>query len=289
MKYGEHRPVPALADRVECFWFAEDPAAGEGTPERVLPDGCIEWIFHLGSAYFEVSSGWKHLQPASFVVGPTVRPITIAASGPVATLGVRFRPGGARGLLPPLSEFAEAFPTPREIWGAGAGTIEEEVADTSDARSRIAALERFLSKRRGQAKPGTPRLSAAIGLILSSRGRASISRIARRLGCSPRQLEREFGAGVGLTPKELSRIIRCQNLLRLAGRRPDSSWADLAARCGYADQAHLVREFKAFSGATPTTREQTHGALARYFIDPARIDALLSPVAFLQDGAGATP
>ena len=127
-----------------------------------------------------------------------------------------------------------------------------------------------------------------------------MSAIARRLGCSPRQLERLFAAGVGLSPKELSRIARFQSLLRLAGREPAASWADLAVRGGYADQAHLVREFKAFSGATPTSKDETEGALARYFIDPARLDALLDPgagvalrpshpqpVAFVQDSAGA--
>jgi AraC-like DNA-binding protein len=277
MKYAERRPAPSLADRVECFWFAEDPEAGSGRTEaeRVLPDGCIEWIFHLGRPYVDASRG---LQPASFVAGPTARPLTIVPSGPVATMGVRFRPGGARGLLPPLSLFAAA------------GTIEDEVASAPDLPSRAAVLERFLEKRREKARGDGPRLSAAIGLILSSRGRASISRIARGVGCSPRQLEREFAAGVGLSPKELSRIVRFQNVLRIAGRSLEAGWAELAARCGYADQAHLVREFKSFSGATPTSREPMRGALARFFIDPARLDALLSPrptVGFLQDTAGA--
>jgi AraC-like DNA-binding protein len=290
MKYVEHRPGPSLADRIECFWFAEDSAAGMGQaePERILPDGCIEWIFHLGRPY---ADGQGRLQPSSFVVGPTTAPLSIAPTGAVATLGVRFRPGGARGLLPPLERLAGAFPTSEEAFDAGGRRVAEEVGNARGFASRQAVLETFLQKRLGRTRSRDPRVSAAIGLILSFRGRASISGIARRLGCSPRQLEREFGAGVGLTPKALSRIVRFQNLLRLAGRRPDASWADLAARCGYADQAHLVREFKAFSGATPTSREETHGALARYFIDPSRIDALLSPiapVAFLQDGASAS-
>ena len=215
------------------------------------------------------------------------RPIEIAPTGPVSTLGVRFRPGGARGLLPPLDVFAGAFPTPREIWGSEAGSIEDEVANAPDLRSRRAILERFLEKRRARARASAlgARLSAAVGLVLASRGRASVAAIARRVGCSPRQLERAFAAGVGVTPKELSRIARFQNVLRLSGRNPAAGWADLAARCGYADQAHLVREFKTLSGATPASREATAGALARYFIDPARLDALLSPapVAFVQD------
>jgi AraC-like DNA-binding protein len=297
MRYAEHRPSPPLAGRVECFWFAEDPQTRAGSAERVLPDGCIEWIFHLGRPYLDASG---RLQPTSFVAGPTTRPLTITPSGSVATLGVRFRPGGARGLLPPLSLFVDAFPTPREVWGAAAGSIEDEVAGAPDLEARAVVLERFLEKRREEARPPGARLAAAIRLILSSRGRVSISGVARHVGCSPRQLEREFAEGVGLSPKQLSRIARFQNVLRLAGKRPDAGWAELAARCGYADQAHLVRDFKAFSGATPTAREEARGALARHFIDPARLDALLNgsgghvatpetpPVAFLQDGDPAT-
>ena len=301
MKYAEHAVSPSLASRVECVWLAEDPSAGPGhsEAERVLPDGCIEWIFHLGAPYRD---GQGRSQPRSFVAGPTTSPLTITATGPVATLGVRFRPGGARGLLPPLGLFANAFPTPREIWGAGAGSIEDEVANAPDMAARLEALERFLEDRRRRARPRTDdaRVPAAVRRILSTGGRASVSAVARRLGCSPRQLERLFAEGVGLSPKELSRIARFQSLLRLAGREPAASWADLAARCGYADQAHLVREFKAFSGATPTSKEETQGALARFFIDPVRLDALLDPrpgvalrppstepVAFVQDTADA--
>jgi AraC-like DNA-binding protein len=287
MKYAEHAVAPSLANRVECVWFAEDPDAGAGQaePERVLPDGCLEWIFHLGAPYADATG--KN-QPRSFVVGPTTQPMTIAATGPVATMGVRFRPGGAQGILPPLAGFADAFPTPREVWGAAAGSIEDEVANAPTSVSRRAAVERFLEGRRSRLRREEPRLGAAIDVVLFSGGRASIPAIARRVGWSPRQLEREFASGVGLSPKELSRIARFQNLLRLAGREPAASWADLAARCGYSDQAHLVREFKAFSGATPTSRDEIQGALARFFIDPSRLDTLLSPVAFLQDAKETT-
>jgi AraC-like DNA-binding protein len=285
MRYAEHRPSPPLAGRVECFWFAEDPEAKAGPTERVLPDGCIEWIFHLARPYLDASG---RLQPASFVAGPTTRPISITPSGPVATLGVRFRPGGARGLLPPLSQFADAFPTPREVWGIAAGSIEDEVAEARGLKARAAVLERFLEKRRAGERSEGARLSAAIRLILSARGRATIAAIARRVGCTPRQLEREFAEGVGLSPKQLSRVVRFQNLLRLAGRNPDAGWAELALRCGYADQAHLVREFKGFSGATPGSKRETDGALARHFIDPVRLEILLSPVAFVQDARSTT-
>ena len=287
MRYAEYPVAASLADRVECVWLAEDPGAEAGPAERILPDGCAEWIFHLGHPY---SDGAGTVQPRSFVVGPTRRPIEIAPTGPVATLGVRFRAGGARGLLPPLRVLAGGLATPEEMWDAEGRRVLDEVGNGRDMGSRRAALERFLEKRRRLSRPlgDASRLHAAVGLVLGSKGRLAVAEVARRSGCSSRQLQREFADGVGLSPKELSRVARFQNLLRLAARRPAAGWAELAARCGYADQAHLVREFKAFSGATPGSKRETEGALARYFIDPARLEILLSPVAFVQDANATT-
>ena len=287
MRYAEYPVAASLGDRIECVWYAEDSGASTGPAERVLPDGCAEWIFHLEHPY---SDGAGRLQPRSFLAGPTTRPIEIAPTGPVATLGVRFRPGGARGLLPPLRLLSGALPTPEEMWDAEGRRVEEEVGNGRDIASRRSTLERFLHTRlrRARSRGEASTLPAAVGLVLGSRGRLSVARIAQHVGCSPRQLERKFADGVGLSPKELSRVARFQNLLRLAARRPDAGWAELASRGGYADQAHLVREFKAFSGATPTSPEATMGALTRYFVDPTRLETLLSPVAFVQDADGAT-
>ncbi len=126
--------------------------------------------------------------------------------------------------------------------------------------------------------------------MLAGRGRRPVAEIARRAGWGRRQLERAFRSGVGVTPKTLSRVIRFQNLLRLAGRDAGASWADLAARCGYADQAHLAREFRELAGVTPASGQAASGELGRHFVAPERIDALLSgrvraDDAFVQDGA----
>jgi AraC-like DNA-binding protein len=292
MKYREHSTRPSLASRIECLWLAEDDTAGAGPPERVLPDGCIEWIIHLGAPYARVSGdGEASPQPRSFIVGQMTRPIRIAPTGPVRTLGVRFRPGGAREILGlPVDRLTDEAVCAEDLWGIDGRRVEDEVGNAFDDASRRAVIERFLESRLARSRPGSPRLARAVGAILASRGRLPVTELARRAGWGPRQLEREFRAGVGLAPKALSRIIRFQNLLLLAGRNPGAAWADRAARCGFADQAHLVREFRELAGVTPASGEAACGELGRYFIAPVRLEALLSgrtagDVAFLQDAA----
>jgi transcriptional regulator GlxA family with amidase domain len=103
--------------------------------------------------------------------------------------------------------------------------------------------------------------------------------MAEQIGLSSRQLEREFRSGVGLSPKALARIVRFQNLLRLVGEGPLREWAYLAVEGGYADQPHMVREFREFAGQSPSERQITvAGELATNFIAPQRLAALLGPL-----------
>ena len=66
---------------------------------------------------------------------------------------------------------------------------------------------------------------------------------------SPRHLERLFQEQVGVSPKVFGKLLRLEHALELAGAK--SNWADIASRCGYFDQSHMVRDFRAMIKATP--------------------------------------
>jgi transcriptional regulator GlxA family with amidase domain len=175
------------------------------------------------------------------------------------------------------------------VWGAGEGRrVEDAVLNAPDDAARRTLVEHFLERRLESARSDGRRVAMAARALLHRRGRLPVAELARQTGWSRRQLEREFLQKVGVSPKTLSRVVRFQNLLRLSGRNPARPWSDLAAACGYADQAHLVRDFREFSGATPTERSGNADELARHFVAPERLDALLQgagpDVAFLQDG-----
>ncbi len=296
MNYAEHQPPPRLAPFVECIWVASGPAPAATAFESVLPDGCLEWIFHLAAPYQALrTDGTAAVQPASLLVGQMTRPLRIAPTGPVKTMGIRFRPGGAHPFVGfPLDGLTGAFVPTRDVWSAGEGRrVEDAVLNAPDDGTRRALLEEFLARRLDASRFDGGRLAAAAGTLLRRRGRMRVAELARRSGWSRRQLEREFQRRVGISPKTLARIARFQNLLRLSGRNAARSWSDLAAVCGYADQAHLVREFREFAGATPTERRAAEGDLARHFVEPGRLEALLRPegpdVAFLQDAGGKRP
>ena len=101
---------------------------------------------------------------------------------------------------------------------------------------------------------GVPPLEQpAFDLIQQSGFRTRIGEVCGRLGLSNRHLIEQFRDVVGLTPKTMSRVQRFHAVMAATeGRRPgEVAWAPLAYRFGFSDQAHLVREFRRFSGVTP--------------------------------------
>ena len=92
----------------------------------------------------------------------------------------------------------------------------------------------------------------AFDRITATGGRAKVASIAERIGWSRKHLARRFTDEIGLGPKSVSRIVRLSRAI-VAARTGSDGWADIAADCGYADQAHLVREFRALAGTSPTT------------------------------------
>jgi AraC-like DNA-binding protein len=93
---------------------------------------------------------------------------------------------------------------------------------------------------------------------------ARITRLADEIGISHKHLLREFDRCVGLNPKTFARVCAFQRVIQSVGQKVEVEWADTAANCGYYDQAHLIREFRAFSGLTPMSYLAKRGPFLNY-------------------------
>ena len=262
--YRERAPDPRLAPFVRCFWELRlERAAGEPARlERVLPDGCIEWIFHLGEPFALASpSGALERQAHALLAGASSRAILLAPSRDADVLGVRFEPGGAAAFLrAPASEFTGRVAPLAETEDPALRELHGRLADAPRA-ARAALLERCLLARAADLPSRPQRLAAAVRAL--SAPRASVDAAARAACLGARQLERRFRDEVGLAPKELAGVARLQRAARLlAGAGP---LADVAQAAGYADQAHLGREFRTLAGISPGRYRRESHALAAAF------------------------
>lgn len=278
ISYREQRPSAALAQYLECFWFASDTSNfSANTSEKILPDGCVEWVFHLGAPFQRwTARGEWETQPRSFVVGELTRFLLVRPTGQSVIMGVRFRPGSAYRFLPlPLDELTDQNISTGDLWGLEGKQLEEAVNEVEDDIERQRLVEEFLLSQLSTTI-SRPRFEFAVEEIIRHRGQLRVGEVALRVGLSPRQLEREFRLSSGLAPKAFARIIRFQNLLRLVGEGTLREWTFLALEGGYADQPHMVREFRDFAGQSPSERDITlAGDLAACFVSPQRLAVLL--------------
>ncbi len=270
MLYCEIKPQPPLNSFVECFWTLEgDGPSPDGTPERILPDGCVELILNFGARFSQHSDGRRVLQPRHFFVGQMTGPILISPTGKVELLGIRFHPGGTAAFLRlPMNELTDQL---AEL-GSLSSELERELLSAgergSSLKEKSAAVESALLARLLRRHPNLSSLRLA-ARIVDSAGLISVDQLAADAGISSRQLERRFMREVGVGPKLLGRILRFQQVFR-AVERSDAAWAAIALECGYYDQAHLIRDFNQFAQQTPSVLFAAQRALTEAFTRKTR-------------------
>lgn len=95
MTYQTFEPCEQLASFVKCYWTLEDIAGENQQKQTIVPDGCMEMIFHLGEGYRQYfEDGSSTLQPKCFVFGQLTRPLEIEPTGSINIFSVRFHPNG---------------------------------------------------------------------------------------------------------------------------------------------------------------------------------------------------
>jgi AraC-like DNA-binding protein len=138
-----------------------------------------------------------------------------------------------------------------DLWGDGeARRLLDRLAGARDNAHAAAVIESAIAER--MANAGEGRASARLALDAADRlSSASVRAVAVELGVSERHLRRVFLEAVGVGPKTFAKLTRFQRALQAAREERHVSWASIAARAGYYDQAHLIAEFNAIAGVTP--------------------------------------
>lgn len=179
--------------------------------------------------------------------------VTINSQGGAECIQVDFTPAGAfRFFGMPMHAIASRMVTLDDLSDGGLRDLRLRLADEPDWAPRFDMVEAVLSRRLANGPEPDAAVAHAYRAILGSGGAMRIGDIARGLDWSRKHLNQRFRDEIGLGPKAVARMARFNRVLALAKGDAARDWADIAAACGYADQAHLVREFRDFSGASPT-------------------------------------
>src|SRR5689334_1365615 len=271
MQYREFKPDGSMARSIKCYWILEDPSPS-AEAQRIVPDGRPELIFNLGQPFESLVNGQWRRQPQSFIAGQITRPILLRSSGPAKVLGIRFHPHGAHHILGlPLHELTDSVVALDDV-SVRLHQRLQSLGEPETPGDHLATLDHAINEL-SQSDRDDKLLSAAIAKFERSGGSVDVARVADQLGLSSRQLQRRFHDAVGISPKLFSRMQRFQRVFQAMEAQTMESerldWVNTAMDCGYYDQAHLIRDFREFSGKAPTALLAGELDLARQFAQSA--------------------
>lgn len=254
MNYQTFEPHPDLRSLVKCYWTLEVPAEESSRRQRIIPDGCIEMAFILGDDIKRYTSSDEFiLQPRAMVLGQTIDPFYIEPTGYVNTFAIRFYPYGfANFVTTPIKNLANKETPIDQLFGKKpAKELTQKIIQATDAKERIEIAEGFLLDKLNSKTTIDNIVKTTVDALLSAKGNISVNNILKGDPSKRRQLERRFEKLIGISPKQLGKIIRLQTALKILLNRQSESLTQIAYTSEYYDQAHFIRDFKEFTGISP--------------------------------------
>lgn len=249
------RPIAALAPYVQTLWSSERGPQPHRR-EYNLPTGCADIVIPLldGQRISRcVLAGHTERFDGAVLHGPhdvACQRDTDAAS---SVVGVHFKPSGAAAFFGGALRGLRNRTVPLDaLWGPNARALREELQATQGAHARLLRLEAYLMAKLATAPHADALVAQAIASMAKAPAQAVIEPLQRASGLGATRFIARFEQQVGLTPKRYARVLRFHTLLSRIAVDPPDNWARVAMDAGYADQAHLIQEFKRMAGMTPT-------------------------------------
>lgn len=249
MYYKLIPPPASLATYVKSFWILEGQFTkpGENT-YRLMANAFPEMAFHYNNQFRDEVR--QSLSLAS-LDGPSEKYKVFRLDGRFGMIGVCFHPYGIQQIFKvSLQELKNQSIELDLILGKEGKALAEQVIQASNNAQRLEVLTQFLHKKIRSASSIDPQIFGSIQKIYARKGALNMDEITKDVWLSRRQFERKFNELTGIRPKLLARIIRFQTSLKMK-EKPIESLSALAYDCGYFDQSHFIRDFKAFSGLSP--------------------------------------
>lgn len=253
MNYREIAPVPALQPYIKFVWLLDGLDANtNAVPERIFPDGCIELIFNLKKPLARIDGTTLIQQPTSFVFGQITKAMHILATNTYSVIAVRFTSFGLSAFTQiPSHEFKGIEVGLENLWGAEGKELEDRV-NTLATDDAIDAIQHFFLARLKKQTHSLSSISSIVGLMEAQGGNQTVKHWADYANLSERQFNRIFNNVIGISPKEYLKITRFNKVLNLFNESNTEKLITIANQCGYYDQAHFIKDFKEYTGITPT-------------------------------------
>jgi len=255
MQYREFSPGSFLKNYVQCYFVCETDTA-VFTQDKVFATGFIEVMFNLGDdGPQQLINGDLITQPDVQLWGQTIQPFTFTSFGKHSMLGIRFFTHTAACFFNErIEEFNDQVIDFKDLGGKEIALLHSKLWEAKSIDQRIELIEEFLLRRLSLYLNKYNRL-VLVNSIMHDLSKddflENINSVASRYGISSRYLQKIFLNYSGLSPNLFTKIARFQKSIHLVAGK-DSSLTTIAHQCGYFDQSHFIKDFKFFTGSTPS-------------------------------------
>lgn len=254
MDYKAFQPHKDLETIVKYYWTLKVSFDPENQKQKIIPDGCIEMTFNFADKIKKYASDTEFiLQDNAMVMGQRTKSFDILPTGKVDTFAICFYPHGfANFINTPLETIVDKeIPIAELFCKTEADALEQQITDAAKTEKRIKIIETFLLARLNEQSTISNIVKSTVDAILKTNGTKNISNILDNNLSQRRQLERHFKKQIGISPKQLSKVIRLQATLQMLINKKDETLTELAYENEYFDQSHFIKDFKELIGVTP--------------------------------------
>ena len=253
--YQEYMPDARLTPWVKNYWSASSFVSSEVTP-KVFPDGCTDIIFR-----FDRTAGTSY----AGLFGMTTAFIEVDYPKSTQMFGIRFKPAGMTAFTRvPLDELTDRSVELALVETLFDKSFYETLPEKQSVAEIVAHTNNCLLNRYSCLYHTDRQIIRAVDLISLAKGQLSLTSVASDVCLCQRHFERKFKSVVGVSPKMFARIFRFKYALLCMQKYPHKDLLTIAVESGYYDHTHLVKDFKSFTGDTPTDFRQRKSIFYAY-------------------------
>ena len=254
MIFETHLLNGSLAPSIQSIFYYKD-FQPQHKIERVVPTGHSFLIFELDGMMRNTFDN-NTLQPNAdfkevWYSGMHKNYLSISAHPDSEMLVVQFKPQGAYPFFhQPINQYNDKVIPAEQIFGASILNTRKAILNESKTEKKFEVIEKWLTNRFQESLIPNEALTNIV-MAMQEQPQVPLHQVTADFPNSHKHLIDEFKKYCGLTPKIYHRILRFNEILQLIHKKEKISWSNIAYQCGYTDQSHFIKEFKAFSGFNP--------------------------------------
>ncbi len=255
MKLNKYKVPTCLSDYILSFTVLEAENLANICTGRVIPHEYFELAFNLGETIFINRIGEEKYtvkKESAVFFGQIVESFQLQLPQKMKTLIVKIFPWAMTTFTKyPIAELRGQIILPEFVFGKEINEVYQQLGESSSDQAGIKILEAFFRRKVAEENIQNSVFQSVSSIIMQQKGFVSIKKIGQQLGISRRTIELQFQSRLGITSSQFARKTRLRYAAKMLSEKPSWSYTSLAHNCGYFDQAHFIRDFKALIEQTP--------------------------------------